>query len=116
MKVRKIAKIAFISTERVVNILHTHLSMKKLCARWVLQLLTIDQKRIRVTTLEKNLTYFNRNPKEFLLRFVTMDKTWIHHHTLESHKRSKQWAKHGGTAPKRPKRQQSTGKVVSSVF
>ena len=41
----KMGEIASISTERAVDILHTHLCMRKLCARWV----TIEQKRIRVT-------------------------------------------------------------------
>ena len=76
VKVREIAEILSISIERVVNILHTHLCMRKLWARWVPRLRTIDQKRIRVATLEQNLAYFNRNPKEFLRRFVTMDATW----------------------------------------
>ena len=50
--------------------------MRKLCAKWVPRLmLTIGQKRIRVTTLEQNLTYFNRNPEEFLRLFVMMDET-----------------------------------------
>ena len=90
--------------------------MKKLCARWVPQLLTIDQKRIRVTISEKNLAYLNRNPKEFLRRFVTMDETWIHHYTLKSREGSKQWIKPGESAPKRPKTQQSARKVMVSVF
>ena len=75
VKVGEISEIVSILTERMVNILHTHLWMKKLYARWVPRLLTIDQKPIRVTTSELNLTYFNRNPKEFLRRFVTMDET-----------------------------------------
>ena len=29
----------------------------------------------RVTPSEQNLAFFNRNPKEFFRRFVTMDKT-----------------------------------------
>ena len=54
-------------------------------------ILTIDQKRIRVTTSEQYLIYFNRNLKEFLRRFVTMDETWIHHqYTPESREGSKQ--------------------------
>ena len=69
LKVREIAETTSISTERVHNILHEHLHMKKLCARWVPRLLTIDQKRIRVTTSEQNLAHFNSNPKEFLRRF-----------------------------------------------
>ena len=62
----EIADIVSISTEHVVNILHTHFCMRKLCARYVPRLLIIDQKRIHVTNLEQDLTYFNRNPKEFL--------------------------------------------------
>ena len=90
VKVREIAEIVFISTERVVNILHIHLCIVKLCARWVPRLLTIGQKRIRVTISEKNFVYFNRNPKQFLRRFVTMHETWIHHNTLKSREGSKQ--------------------------
>ena len=50
VKVREIAEIVSTSTERVVNILHTHLCKRKLCARRGPRLLTIDQKHIRVTT------------------------------------------------------------------
>ena len=59
VELHEIAEIVSISTERVVNILHKHLCMRKLCARWVLRLLTIDKKSIRVTTSEQNLAYFN---------------------------------------------------------
>ena len=89
VNVREIVEIVPISNEPVVNILHSHFCMRKLCARWVLWLLTIDQKHIRVTTSEQNLAYFNRNPKEFLRRFVTMNETWIHHYTPESREGSK---------------------------
>ena len=90
--------------------------MRKLCARWVPRFLTIDQKRIRVTTSEQNLAYCNRDPKEFLRRFVTMDETWIDHYIPESREESKLWIKPGGSSPKRPKTQQSAGKVMTSVF
>ena len=46
VKVREIAEIVSISTEHVFNILHTNLCMRKLCARWVPRLLTIDQKLV----------------------------------------------------------------------
>ena len=80
------------------------------------RLLTIDQKRIRLTTLEPNLPDFNRNLKEFLRRFVVMDKTWVHHYFPESRDGSKQWVKPGESAPKRPKTQQSAGKVMGSIL
>ena len=100
----------------VVNILHTHLYMRKLCVKWMPRLLTTDQKRIRVITSEQNLSYFNRNPKEFLRPFVTMDETWIRRYTPESREGSKQWVKPGESALKRPKTQHSTRKVIASVF
>ena len=80
------------------------------------RLLTIVQKRIRVTTSEKNLAYFNRNPKEFLSRFVTMDETWTQHYTPESLEVSKQWVKLGESALKHPKTKQSAGELMASVF
>ena len=42
-----------------------------------------DQKRICVTTSEQNFVYFNRNRRKFLRLFLTMNETWIHHHTPE---------------------------------
>ena len=116
LKVREIAKMVGISNERVCNVLHQHLHMKKLCAKWVPRSLTIDQKRIRVNNSEQNLAYFNRNPREFLRRFVTMDETWIHYYTPDSREASREWVEPGGSAPKRPKTQKSAGKVMASVF
>ena len=87
VNVHEIAEILSTPTEGVVNILHTYLCMRKLCARWVPRLLTTDQKCIRLTTSEQNLVYFNRNAKKFLHRLVMMDETWIHHYTAESCKR-----------------------------
>ena len=111
----KVKVIVSISTERVVNILHTHLCIRKLCAKWMPRLLIIEHKSIRVTTSDQNLAYFNRSPKEFLGRFMTMDETWIHHYTPGSRKGSKQCVKPGESAPKRPKAQQLTGKIMTSV-
>lgn len=50
LKVREIVKMVNISHDRVCHILHEKLEARNLCARWVPRLLTIDQKRIRVTT------------------------------------------------------------------
>lgn len=45
-----------------------------------------------------------------------MDETWIHHYTPESNRQSAQWKAKGESPPKRPKTQQSAGKVMASVF
>ena len=61
------------------------------------------------------LDYFNRNLKEFLRQFVTINEIWIHHYTPESREGSKQWVKPEESAPKRLKSQQSAEKVVAGV-
>ena len=90
VKIREIADIVDISTERIQNILHERLDMRKLSARWVPRLLTVDQNPNRMTTSEQYLDMFERNPKEFQWRFVTVDETWIHHYTPEMKEQSKQ--------------------------
>ena len=116
VKAREITEIVFISTERLVNFWHTHLCMRKLCARWLPRLLTSDQKSIRVVTLEQNLAYVNRNPEEFLRVFMTMDGTRIHHYTPELREGTKQYVKSSESAPKHQKTQQSAGRVMTRVF
>lgn len=116
VKVREITNMVNISTERVYNILHEHLQMKKLCARWVPRFLTIDQKQERVDASKRSLEMFQRNKKEFLRRFITVDETWIHYYTPESKENAKEWLHTGSNAPKRPRTQQSAGKVMATVF
>ena len=66
MKVREIAETIGISKERVGYILHEELDMKKLCAKWVLRLLTADQKRTRMKISEQCLERFNKNKIDFV--------------------------------------------------
>ena len=69
MKLRELADIVKISKEHVGFILHEHLTMRKLCSKWVPRLLTVDQKR--VDDSEQCLAMFKRNKPEFLRRYVT---------------------------------------------
>ncbi|KAL1460741.1 hypothetical protein WDU94_012693 [Cyamophila willieti] len=115
-KVLDIAESVGISTERVWYILHEHLGMQKLCARWVPRLLTPDQKRQRKDISSTCLTLFNKNPVDFCRRFVTCDETWIHHYTPETKEQSKQWTSKDEPAPKKAKAVLSAGKVMATVF
>ena len=116
VKVREIASAVGISTERVHNILHQHLDMTKLSARWVPRLLTLDQKRNRVKCCKDGLQLFQKNPQDFKRRFVTVDETWIHHYTPETKEQSKQWVTKGESAPKKAKTVPSAGKIMATVF
>ena len=75
----KVCEIVSISIERVGDILHTHLCMRKLCSRWVPRLLTIDQKLIRVATSKQNWHILTAIRKSFCADL------W-------------RWMKHGSTA------------------
>lgn len=116
VKLQEIADTINISKERVGFILHEHLSMRKLFSKWVPRLLTVDQKQQRVDDSEECLELFRRNKKDFFMRYVTMDETWIHHFTPESNRQSAEWTAAGEPRPKRPKTQTSAGKVMASVF
>ena len=86
--------------------LHEQLGMKKLSAisaRWLPRLLTVDHKRDGVMISKQCMEMFQRNPDEFLRRFITVNKTWIHYFTSETKEQSKQWTSSSEPVPKKAK-------------
>jgi len=116
MKVREVAETIGISKECVGYILHEELDMKKLCTRWMLRLLTADQKRTHMKISEQCLQHFNKNKTDFVRRFITMDETWIHHYTPESIQQSKRWTDAGCSVSKKTRSVPSAGKVMALLF
>lgn len=90
--------------------------MKKLSARWVPRLLTLDQKRVRKNISKALFDQFRNNKTEFWRRLITVDETWIHHYTPETKNQSKQWTEKGEMAPKKAKTVLSVRKVMATVF
>lgn len=74
VKIGEIVEMVNISDDRVRNILHKHLRMKKPSARLVQPLLTVKQKRNRLTPSQRCLDIY-RIIREFLWRFVSVDET-----------------------------------------
>ncbi|KAG5333431.1 SETMR methyltransferase, partial [Acromyrmex heyeri] len=93
-KVYEVAEAVGVSYGTAFNILHDNLGMKKLSARWVPRLLTVDNKRMRLSISKQCLELFKRNSNKFLRRVVTVDETWIHY-TSETKQQSKQWTLSG---------------------
>lgn len=100
------------STERVRNSLHEHLSMEKLCARVVA---AFDQKLTRKTVSIENLTLNKGTRNEFLHRFIPVNEIWIHHYTPKS-QQSKQWIRLGEQNPKKTNTILSANTVMTTVF
>ncbi|XP_029155672.1 uncharacterized protein LOC114928587 [Nylanderia fulva] len=116
IKVREIAEVMNMSKERVCRILNQHLGMRKLSARWVPRLLTLDQKRVRMNISNALLAQFRRNKSEFWRRLITVDETWIHHYTPETKYSPNSGLQRRNRLQKKQKLFFSAGKVMATVF
>ena len=92
------------------RILTENLDVKKLRARWVPRLLTMEQKQSREDISIECLVMFHINKIDFLRRFITMEEKWVHHFTVETKEQSKQWIQRGESSPKEAKQ------FMASVF
>ncbi|KAL7726433.1 hypothetical protein ACLKA6_004573 [Drosophila palustris] len=108
VEVREIAETVGISTGSAVSILHDHLHMKKLNV--------IEQREKRVADSKSCLDMFNRNPSEFLRRYITMGETWIHHYIPESNRSSAEWREAGESRSKRVKASRWAGSTQQSLL
>ena len=116
LKVLEIAREVGISYGSVLNILHDHLGLSKVCARWVPRLLTPVQKSFRVETCSELLVIYSANSDNVLSRIVTGDEKWIHHWDPDTKQESMQ-RKHANSPPPRKfHTQPSAGKVMATIF
>jgi histone-lysine N-methyltransferase SETMAR len=111
IKIDVIAESLQISRERVWTIIHDHLGMSKVSARWVPKMLSPFDKQRRVETSQQFLELCEGQEEEIIQRIVTGDETWIHHYDPESKQESMQWKHKGSPSPKKFKVQHSAGKV-----
>lgn len=105
-----------ISKGSAFTILHDHLGMRKVSARWVPKQLSDDQKANRVTACESHLARFRKDGEKFLNHIITGDETWIHYAEPETKQQSKQWKRPGSPPPKKFKQAPSAGKVMAVIF
>ncbi|GFX30607.1 histone-lysine N-methyltransferase SETMAR [Trichonephila clavipes] len=103
IKVRQIAEIMNMSKERVCHILNQHLGRGKLSTRCEPRLLTLDQKRVRMSISNALLEQLRCNKSKFWHRLITVDETWIHHYMPKTKIQSKHWTAKGEPAPKKAK-------------
>ena len=111
----EIAQALGISHGSVSTILHDHLGMRKLTARWIPKSLSDEQMATRASVCSALLKRF-RSKDDFLLRLVTVDETWVHYYEPENKVQSRQWVGPGSPRPKKFKTQPSAGKVMATVF
>ena len=76
LTVKQIAAIAGISVGSVDTILHEDLKMRKISARWVLRMLTDENKASCVAMCEAMLSRDRGMNSAFFTYIVTIDETW----------------------------------------
>jgi histone-lysine N-methyltransferase SETMAR len=77
LMLKEISERLEISKISIIRIIHEHLHMKKVSARWVPRLLSSIQKEHRLTCCQMILELCRRNQKQLCLSFVTGDETMV---------------------------------------
>jgi len=91
-----------ISTGSIHTILHEHLGMSKVSARWVPRMLTPEEKKFRVDCSELNILLKSQH-KDFFSPIVTGDETRVHFYGPEIKLDSMQYKHKGSPPPKKLK-------------
>jgi histone-lysine N-methyltransferase SETMAR len=113
--VEEIAETVGMSVGTVHRILHEHLCLVKVSARWIPKLLSAQQKLDRVNICKELLqNYYDLDG--FYARLVTGDESWFHYYEPESKVSSMQWKHPDSPAPVKPLSTPSAGKRMATVF
>lgn len=106
-----------IGMSQVHKILHEHLAVRKLCARWIPHNLTEAQKVHRVDWCRKMVQRFNKGDSNAVFDMVTGDESWIYCYDPETKRQSAEWVFPSEELPTKVKRGRSVGKkMVASFF
>lgn len=106
-----------IGMSQVHKILHEHLAVRKLCARWIPHNLTEAQKLRRVDWCREMIQKFNGGDSNAVFDILTGDESWIYCYDPETKRQSAQWVFPSEELPTKVKRGRSVGKkMVASFF
>lgn len=116
LKVKELSAMSNLPETTVRRILHKHLKMKKICARWVPKLLSAVQRQQRVDCARSFLALCEANPKKVLESIVTGDETVVLYYDPLSKSESKEWRRPDEGAPVKAKVAESKKKIMATVF
>jgi histone-lysine N-methyltransferase SETMAR len=103
-----------ISEATIFKILHEDLGMNKVSARWIPKLLYSKQKLCRQHICEENLEALADD--KLFSKIITDDETWVYHWDPRTKQESMQWVHKGSPSPKKARMQNSSGKLMATVF
>lgn len=116
LKVKEISEMTKLSDTSVRRILHNHLGMHKVSARWVPKNLSAIQKQRRVECARSFLELCGPEPKPVIETIVTGDETMVLYYDPLSKRESMEWRRKGEAPPRKFRVCQSTKKVMATIF
>jgi histone-lysine N-methyltransferase SETMAR len=113
--VRELAEEVGISTGLVHSILTFDLAMRRVSAKFVPKLLTMEQKQLRLEVSQDMLDYANSDP-EFLNIVITGDESCVYGYDPETKAQSSQSKHSTSPRPKKARQVRRNVKVMLTVF
>lgn len=113
---REIESSLRIDMKQIHTILHEHLNVTKLCARWIPHNLTDGQKKNRVKWCKEMLKKFNQGSSNLIYNIVTGDETWIYSYEPETKRQSVVWVFQNEPKPTKVVRSRSVSKKMIASF
>jgi len=105
-----------ISAPSIHTILHDHLQMSKICARWVPHFLTNENKKARVEFCLRMLQLFSDGESRNVGNILTGDETWVYAYEPLRKQQDAQWVRKGDPRPTKIQKQRSTKKQMVAAF
>ncbi|GFT08475.1 metabotropic glutamate receptor [Nephila pilipes] len=105
-----------ISMTSINKILHEHLSVKKICSRWIPHNLTNAQKTARVDWCKEMLEKYIQGTSKAVYNIYTGDESWIYAYEPETKQQSTVWVFQDEAKPTKVVRGRSTSKQMIACF
>ena len=99
-----------------ITFIHSHLTVKKMCSRWIPHNLSIAQKKDRVDRSKEMLQKYDREASKQIYDIVTEDESWIYACERESKQQSTVWVFQDEPNPTKVACAQSISKQMIASF
>ncbi|CAN8026794.1 unnamed protein product, partial [Ixodes persulcatus] len=113
--IREIAEGVGISTFSAHSIMTEDLTMKRVAAKFVPKLLTVEQTQLGVEVSQDMLDSTNSDP-DFMDTIITGDESWVYGCDPETKSQSSQWKHSTPPRPKKARQVRSNVKVMLTAF
>src|SRR5215469_16928823 len=113
--VRELADEVGVSIGSVHTILTADLGLRRVSAKFVPKLLTMEQKQLRLEIAQDMLDCVESD-SNFLNTVITGDESWVYGYDPETKAQSSQWKHSSSPRPKKARQVRSNVKVLLTIF